>query len=78
MPRRGCATLARRLGGNAFLTTGIYVVLYLAVVFAINLPLSFYEGFVRLHAYGLSNQTLGKWIHDARSVWPWRWPSGSP
>jgi Zn-dependent protease with chaperone function len=58
-------TLARRLGGNGFLTIGIYVILYLAVVFAINLPLSFYQGFVRLHAYGLSNQTLGKWLHDA-------------
>jgi Zn-dependent protease with chaperone function len=58
-------TLARRIGRNWFVTVGIYVVLYLAVVFAIDLPLSFYEGFVRLHAYGLSNQTLGKWIHDA-------------
>ncbi len=58
-------TLANRMGGNGFLTTGIYIVLYLAVVFAISLPLSFYEGFVRLHAYGLSRQTLGKWIHDA-------------
>jgi Zn-dependent protease with chaperone function len=57
--------LARRIGGNGFLTVGIYVILYLAVVFAINLPLSFYQGFVRLHAYGLSNQTLGKWVHDA-------------
>src|SRR5262249_13182537 len=53
--------LARRLGGNWFLTVGIYVILYLAVVFAITLPLSFYQGFIRLHAYGLSNQTLGKW-----------------
>ena len=41
------------------------MVLYLAVVFAIDLPLSFYEGFVRLHAYGLSNQTLGKWTTDS-------------
>lgn len=56
---------ARRIGRNGFLTIGIYAVLYLAVVFAINLPVSFYEGFIRLHAYGLSNQTLGKWLHDA-------------
>jgi Zn-dependent protease with chaperone function len=58
-------TAAQRIGRSWFLTVGIYVVLYLAVVFAINLPLSYYEGFVRLHAYGLSNQTLGKWLHDA-------------
>jgi Zn-dependent protease with chaperone function len=58
-------TVARRIGRTWFLTIGIYVVLYLAVVFAINLPLSYYQGFVRLHAYGLSNQTIGKWLHDA-------------
>jgi STE24 endopeptidase len=58
-------TLAQRIGRNGFLTVGIYVVLYLAIVFAIDLPLLYYEGFVRLHAYGLSNQTLGKWLHDA-------------
>jgi Zn-dependent protease with chaperone function len=54
-----------RLEGNGFWTIGIYVVLYLVLVFAINLPLSFYQGFIRLHAYDLSNQTLGKWFHDA-------------
>jgi STE24 endopeptidase len=57
--------LAHQIGKNWFLTIGIYVILYLAVVFAINLPLSFYQGFIRLHAYGLSNQALGKWLHDA-------------
>lgn len=57
--------LARRIGRNAFLTIGIYVVLYLAVVFVIDLPLSYYEGFVRLHAYGQSNQSLAKWFTDA-------------
>lgn len=58
-------TIAERIGRNRILSIGIYVVLYLAVVFAINLPLSFYEGFVRLHAYDLSNQTLAKWTSDA-------------
>ncbi len=57
-------TLAHRIGRSWFLTVGIYAVLYLAAIFVIDLPLSFYEGFVRLHAYGLSNQTLGKWLHD--------------
>src|SRR5262249_36117008 len=56
--------LARRLGRSWFLTIGLYVVLYLAAVFVINLPLSFYQGYVRLHAYGISNQTLGKWFGD--------------
>ncbi len=57
-------TAAQRIGRNWFFTVGVYVVLYLAIVFTINLPLSYYEGFVRLHAYGLSNQALGKWLHD--------------
>jgi Zn-dependent protease with chaperone function len=47
-----------------FLTIGFYVVLYLAIVSVLDLPLAYYEGFVRLHAYGLSNQTLAKWFHD--------------
>jgi Zn-dependent protease with chaperone function len=33
-------------------------------MFILDLPLAFYEGFVRLHAYGLSNQTLTKWWKD--------------
>ena len=27
-------------------------------------PLAFYAGYVRQHAYGLSNQTFWKWLHD--------------
>lgn len=57
--------LARRIGRTQFLTIGIYVVLYLTLVFVIDLPLSYYEGFVRLHAYGQSNQSLAKWFTDA-------------
>ncbi len=41
------------------------MILYLGIVFVINLPLAFYRGFVRQHAYDLSNQTLGKWFGDA-------------
>ncbi len=57
--------LARRLGRWWFPTVGLYVVLYLAIVFLIDLPLSYYEGFVRQHAYGLSNQSLAKWLTDS-------------
>ena len=34
-------------------------------MFVIDLPLAYYLGFVRQHAYGLSNQTLAKWSTDA-------------
>ncbi|HKM54222.1 MAG TPA: M48 family metallopeptidase [Isosphaeraceae bacterium] len=57
--------LARRLGKSWFLTVGLYVLFYLAIVFLIDLPLSYYEEFVRQHAYGLSNQTAGKWLSDS-------------
>ncbi len=57
--------LAARLGRVRFVTLGLYVLMYLAIVFLVDLPLSYYEGYVRLHAYGLSNQTLGKWFGDS-------------
>ncbi len=57
--------LARRLGRWWFPTVGLYVVFYLAIVYLIDLPLSYYLGFVRQHAYGLSNQTLAKWLTDS-------------
>jgi Zn-dependent protease with chaperone function len=56
---------ARRLGRTWFLTIGFYMVIYLAVVFLIDLPLAYYEGFTRLHDYGLSNQTVGRWFRNA-------------
>ncbi len=57
--------LAARLGRSWFVTIGLYVVMYLAIVFVLELPLAYYEGYVRLHDYGLSNQTLLKWFSDS-------------
>ncbi len=57
--------LARRLGGVWFFTVGFYVIMFQAIVFVLDLPLSYYEGYVRLHAFGLSNQTLNRWIRNA-------------
>lgn len=45
-------------------TVAIYVPLYLLVTALVSLPIDFYEGYLRLHAYGLSNQSLGKWAGD--------------
>ncbi len=56
---------AGRWGRKWFFTLGIYFVAFLALNFIINLPLSYYEGFVREHAYGLSHQTLAKWWGDS-------------
>lgn len=53
---------AQRVGRRWFFVIGAYVVLYLAVTFLIDLPFHFYQGYLRLHAYGLSNQSLGRWL----------------
>lgn len=56
--------VARKAGRNNFLTIAVYAILFTVVTFVIGLPLSWYEGFVRQHAYGLSSQTAGKWWSD--------------
>ena len=57
--------LARAIGRTWFFVIGVYVVIYMLLKFVIDLPLDYYQGFVRQHAYGLSNQTAGKWFGDA-------------
>jgi len=57
--------LARRVGRNWFFTVVAYFVVFTLVNFVIGLPLAYYVEFVRQHAYGLSNQTLAKWIGDS-------------
>lgn len=42
----------------------IYVVIFAAVLFVANLPLSYYAEYARLHQYGLSSQGIGKWFGD--------------
>jgi STE24 endopeptidase len=42
----------------------IYVVVLGGILKAIQLPLSFYSGYVMEHQFGLSRQTLLKWIKD--------------
>ena len=55
---------ARRIGRWWFFVIGVYFAIFLIINFVIDLPLSYYQGFAREHAYGLSNQTLGKWFGD--------------
>jgi Zn-dependent protease with chaperone function len=47
-----------------FLVIGLYLIGFSVISFVVNLPLSYYEGFVRQHVYGLSNQTFSKWARD--------------
>ncbi len=56
---------ARRLGRKWFFVVGIYFVIFSLINFVVSLPLAYYVGFVREHAYGLSNQTFDKWFGNS-------------
>jgi len=56
--------VARRIGRNWFFTIVAYFALFVLITFVIGLPLSYFSGYVRPHAYGLSNQAFGKWFGD--------------
>jgi len=55
---------ARAIGRKWFFVVAVYWVIFTLVSTAIDLPRAYYVGFVRQHAYGLSNQTMGKWVSD--------------
>jgi STE24 endopeptidase len=57
--------IAYRIGRRWLPALVVYAVLFVTVYAVITAPLSYYEEFVRQHAYGLSNQTLGKWLSDS-------------
>ena len=58
-------TLASQVAGGRFYPTlAIYLVLLSILLFVVELPLSYYVGFAREHAYGLSTQRLSKWASD--------------
>ena len=57
-------TLSQRIGRRWFFTIAVYYVLFTLITFLVMLPLDYYAGFVRQHAYGMSNQTLAKWSAD--------------
>ncbi|MBV9865776.1 MAG: M48 family metallopeptidase [Abitibacteriaceae bacterium] len=56
---------AQRLGRKWIFTVGLYFASFSGITFIVDLPLSYYQTFLRQHAYGLSNQTLAKWVGDS-------------
>lgn len=48
----------------AFIAFILYFIVYYSIITLISLPLDYYSSFVLKHAYGLSNQSFGKWIGD--------------
>jgi len=58
-------TLANQWSGGRFYPTlAIYFVLFSILMFLVELPLSYFIGFAREHAYGLSTQHFSKWAGD--------------
>ena len=51
-------------GGWQPLRLVAYFLVLTAVLFVLDMPLSYYSGFVLAHRYGLSTQTLGAWLLD--------------
>lgn len=56
--------IATGISRYRWLQAPIYVVQYLVVTTVVGLPLAIYEGFIREHTYGLSNQTFVQWAGD--------------
>jgi len=58
-------SVARRVArGRFYPTLVVYLVMLSALLFVVELPLSYYVGYLREHAYGLSDQRVGKWWAD--------------
>jgi len=55
---------AERITRFRALQTAIYWLLFIVVLFVATFPLTIYEGYIREHKYGLSNQTFGPWMRD--------------
>jgi Zn-dependent protease with chaperone function len=63
-------TVAAGLGrGHFYSTLVIYLALLSTLMFVVELPLSYYVGYAREHAYGLSTQRLSKWAGDQLKGW---------
>jgi len=56
--------LAERVTRFRPLQTAIYWVEFIILVTVVTFPLTIYEGHIREHKYGLSNQAFGQWTRD--------------
>jgi hypothetical protein len=55
---------AKKLGRTWLLSLGVYLILFSVFMLIVNLPLSYYAGYIRPHAFGLSNQSAGVWFRN--------------
>ncbi len=54
--------LAERITRRRWLQSALYAVGYIVFISVVSLPLSIYADYLREHAYGLSNLSLGGWF----------------
>jgi STE24 endopeptidase len=55
---------ATRIAKRPFLAAMLYIVFLILVLTALELPLSYYSGFVVPHQFDLTEQSLGSWFGD--------------
>lgn len=55
-------TLAKGSGRGLFLTGFIYIILFSLIDLALSFPLDFYGSFIVKHRFGLSNQSIGRFL----------------
>lgn len=51
-----------RVSERVWVQAALFVAVYTAGAWLVSRPLAFVSGFQRMHAYGLSNQTVGRWL----------------
>ena len=56
--------IAHRLSRRSYWQVLVYLVLYLALGFVLEFPLTFFQGFALERQYGLLNQGFGPWLLD--------------
>ena len=55
---------AGRISKVPAVQTAFYALMYVPMIWALTLPLTWYSNFVREHQYGMSNQDFGGWLWD--------------
>jgi STE24 endopeptidase len=61
---RKMAEFSQRAGRRSWISTPIYIGLFLVAMFVLGLPLSIYADFLRERQYDLSEQAFAGWMHD--------------
>lgn len=61
---RRMSRFSQRFSQARWISTPIYVALFVLALYLLGLPLSIYTDFIREHQYGLSEQSFGGWMRD--------------